>query len=67
LSESDYGKEMENAHKMRRAFKGVKWVKIPKVYDEYCTEDMIVMEYVKSNKFTEIRDEKVNPKKICEA
>jgi ubiquinone biosynthesis protein len=67
LSESDYGKEMENAHKMRKAFKGVKWVKIPKVYDEFCTEDMIVMEYVKSDKFTEIRDEKVNPKKICEA
>jgi len=52
---------------MRRAFKGVKWVKIPKVYDEFCTEDMIVMEYVKSDKFTEIRDENVNPKKICEA
>ena len=67
LSESDYNKEMYNAKRMRKAFKGVKWVKIPKVYDEFCTKDMIVMEYVGSNKLTEIPDDKVNTKKVCEA
>jgi len=67
LSESDYDKEMYNAKRMHKAFKGVKWVKIPKVYDTFCTNDMIVMEYVSSNKLTEITDDKVNSKKICEA
>ena len=52
---------------MRKAFKGVKWVKIPKVYESFSTPDMIVMEYVKSEKLTEIHDEDVNPKKVCEA
>ena len=67
LSESDYDKEMHNAKRMRKAFKGVKWVKVPKVYDEFCTKDMIVMEYVRSNKLTEIPDDEVNTKKVCEA
>jgi predicted unusual protein kinase regulating ubiquinone biosynthesis (AarF/ABC1/UbiB family) len=67
LSESDYVKEMNNANRMRRAFKGVKWVKIPRVYRKLSSEDMIVMEYVKSEKLTEIHDEHVNPKKVCEA
>lgn len=67
LSESDYLSEMNNAKRMRKAFKGVKWVKIPKVYEDLSTEDMIVMEYVKSSKLTEINDDRVNPKKLCEA
>ena len=67
LSETDYSKERENAHKMRAAFKGVDWVKIPKVYDDYCTDDMIVMEMVESEKLTEISSKKVNRKKVCEA
>ncbi len=67
LSESDYEKEIHNAKRMRKAFKDVKWVKIPKVYESFSTHDMIVMEYVKSDKLTEITDENVNSKKICEA
>jgi predicted unusual protein kinase regulating ubiquinone biosynthesis (AarF/ABC1/UbiB family) len=67
LSESDYEKEMYNAGRMRRAFKGVKWIKIPKVYEDVSTNDMIVMEYVESQKLTELTDPDVNTKKICEA
>jgi ubiquinone biosynthesis protein len=67
LSESDYEKEMYNAARMRRAFKGVKWIKIPKVYEDVSTNDMIVMEYVESQKLTELTDPDVNTKKICEA
>jgi len=67
LSESDYEKELNNAIRMRKAFKGIKWVKIPKVHEDLSTNDMIVMEYVKSHKITEIPDADVNGKKVCQA
>jgi predicted unusual protein kinase regulating ubiquinone biosynthesis (AarF/ABC1/UbiB family) len=47
--------------------RGVEWVKIPRVYKKYSNDEMIVMEYVPSTKLTEIKDPKVNKKKICEA
>ena len=49
------------------AMKNVEWIKIPHVYEDKCNDDMIVMEYVFSNKLTEIPDDNVNRKKICEA
>tara|TARA_B100000287_G_scaffold166227_1_gene156770 strand:+ start:3676 stop:5163 length:1488 start_codon:yes stop_codon:yes gene_type:complete len=67
LSETNYSTEMNNAIKMKTALKKIKWIKIPKIYEKYCTDDMIVMEYVKSTKLTEITDTRVNKKKICEA
>ena len=67
LAESDYNKEISNAIKFRKALKKVKWIKVPKVYDELCTENMIVMEYVHSEKLMEITDPMVNKKKVCEA
>ena len=39
-------------------------MKIPKVYDELCTENMIVMEYVPSEKLDNISDSRVNKKKV---
>ena len=66
LGESDYRQEIENAIRFRKDMKDVKWIKVPKVYKEYCTDDMIVMEYVESEKLTELSDPKVNKKKICE-
>jgi predicted unusual protein kinase regulating ubiquinone biosynthesis (AarF/ABC1/UbiB family) len=47
--------------------KGIDWVKIPRVYKKYSNDEMIVMEYVPSTKLTEIKDPKINKKKICEA
>ena len=67
LSETDYANEIDNAKRMRTAFKKIKWVKIPKMYDDYCTNDMIVMEMVESEKLSEISSKKVNRKKVCEA
>lgn len=67
LDETDYLKEVENAKKFREMFKNVPWIKIPKVYEQYCTPDIIVMEYVPSEKITEITTPGVNKKKVCEA
>jgi predicted unusual protein kinase regulating ubiquinone biosynthesis (AarF/ABC1/UbiB family) len=67
LGESDYRQEINNAIRFRKEMKDVKWLKVPKVHEEFCTDDMIVMEYVKSVKLTELNDPKINKKKICEA
>jgi len=55
-----------NAKKFRKSLKKVDWMKIPKVH-ELCTPDMIVMEYIASEKLNDISDSKVNRKKVCEA
>ena len=47
--------------------KKIDWMKIPKVHEQLCTPDMIVMEYVPSEKLYDISDSKVNRKKVCEA
>ena len=67
LGEADYKQEVENAIMFRRALKDVDWIKIPRVYKKYCTDEMIVMEYVPTEKITEIKNRKVNTKKVCEA
>jgi len=67
LGEADYKQEIQNAIKFKKGMNNVDWVKVPKVYKKYSTNDMIVMEYVPSTKLTEITDPKVNKKKICEA
>lgn len=67
LSESDYRAETENAIRFRKGMKNIKWIKVPKVYTEFCTDDTIVMEYVESQKLTELTDPRINRKKICEA
>ena len=67
LGESDYTQEIENAMRFRKNMKSVSWVKVPKVYREFCTDDTIVMEYVESDKLTDITNPSVNKKKLCEA
>lgn len=67
LSEADYVNEVENAIKFRKSLKDVDWIKIPRVYKKYCTDEMIVMEYVPTEKITEIKNTKINKKKVCEA
>jgi predicted unusual protein kinase regulating ubiquinone biosynthesis (AarF/ABC1/UbiB family) len=67
LNETDYRRETKDAIMFGEAMKNVEWIKIPHVYEDKCNNDMIVMEYVFSNKLTEIPDDNVNRKKICEA
>ena len=67
LAETDYIKEMENASRFRRSFRKMKWVKVPKVYSVLSNENMIVMEYVESEKLSDISDPDVNGKKVCQA
>lgn len=67
LGEADYKQEVENAIMFKKALKDVDWIKIPKVYKRYCTDEMIVMEYVPTEKITEIKNRKINKKKVCEA
>ena len=67
IIETDYVKEKENAIQFYNNFKDVPWVRVPKVYEEYCTEDILVMEYVPSEKLNDIETKGVNKKKICEA
>jgi predicted unusual protein kinase regulating ubiquinone biosynthesis (AarF/ABC1/UbiB family) len=67
LGEADYRQEVDNAIKFRKSLRNVDWIKIPRVYKRYCTDEMIVMEYVPTDKITEIKDKKINKKKVCEA
>ena len=67
LGEADYRQEVENAIKFKRSLKGIDWIKVPYVYKKYCTDDMIVMEYVEADKITEIKNKRINRKKVCEA
>tara|TARA_B000000477_G_C6095474_1_gene229671 strand:- start:4073 stop:5566 length:1494 start_codon:yes stop_codon:yes gene_type:complete len=67
LGESDYKQEIDNAVRFRKSMKGIKWVKVPKVYRKLCTENTIVMEYVESEKLIELTDPNINRKKVCEA
>ena len=67
LAETDYEQETLNAKKFRKSLKKVDWMKIPKVHEDLCTSDMIVMEYIASEKLNDISDPKVNRKKVCEA
>jgi predicted unusual protein kinase regulating ubiquinone biosynthesis (AarF/ABC1/UbiB family) len=67
LAETDYERETNDAIKFREAMKDIEWIRVPKVYKELSTDNMIVMEYVYSTKLTDIPDPRVNRKKICEA
>lgn len=67
LGEADYVQEVENALEFRRSLRQLEYIKIPRVYKKLCTEEMIVMEDVQTEKITDIRNRKVNKKKVCEA
>ena len=67
LGEADYVQEVDNAVRFRKSLKSHDWIRVPRMYKKYCTADMIVMEYVPSEKITEITSKKINKKKVCEA
>ena len=43
--EIDYTLEGKNADRFRDNFKGVDWVKVPKVYWQYSSPEVLVLEY----------------------
>ena len=48
--------EMSNTNKLRENFRGDEWswITFPKMYEEYCTEQMLVMERVSGKKLDEV-------------
>jgi len=67
LGETDYKQELQNAIVFRHNFKKTSWVRVPRVYENLSSPHVIVMEYVPSEKLTDIRTEGVNKKKLCGA
>ena len=67
LGETDYRKEVQNAILFRHNFRKVPWVKVPRVYENLSSPNVIVMEFVPSEKLTDIQTEGVNRKKLCSA
>ncbi len=51
--ELNFYNEVQNIEKLRHVFSDVDIVVIPKVFKEFCNEQVIVFEYVKSKKITE--------------
>jgi hypothetical protein len=64
FDEINYKNECENAQKFGYNFRDTPWLVVPKMYPEYSTETILVMEFVPS---TKILETKVNRKKLCEA
>ena len=48
--------EMSNTNKLRENFRGEEWswITFPKMYEEYCTEQMLVMERISGKKLDEV-------------
>lgn len=54
LEEIDFQKESDNIKEFAKNFKDVSWVTVPKVYPDLCNENVVVMDYVPSQKISEI-------------
>lgn len=67
LTETDYVHELQNGIKFRESFRDCPWVQIPRMFPEMSNQDLIVMEFVESEKLTDIHRRGVNKKKVCEA
>ncbi len=52
--EIDYKNEAKNAIRFKEQFRGVDWIKVPEVYEEYTTPRIITMEYVPSVKISDV-------------
>lgn len=67
LGETDYRQEVQNAIVFRHNFKKTSWVRVPRVYENLSSPNVIVMEYLPSEKLTDIQTPGVNKKKLCTA
>ncbi|MBN1984402.1 MAG: AarF/ABC1/UbiB kinase family protein [Chitinivibrionales bacterium] len=66
--ELNFKREVSIAKQMRQALSKNHSVVIPKIYEQFCTDRIIVMEYIEGNKITEKKlwlDRNNNPEVIC--
>jgi len=56
--ELDFLNEAHNFDKFRNNFKGVDYIKVPKIYWEFTTEKLLTMEFMEGVKINEITQEK---------
>lgn len=73
-TETDFNQEKENiktyqnfANTVNGKVKGTTRIKIPKLYEEYCTENIIVMEFIKEKTINHIDLTKENKSRIVKA
>lgn len=72
--ETDFGHEKENiktyqnfANNVNGKVPGTKLIKVPKLYEEYCTDNIIVMEFIKAKTVNKIELTEENKNKITTA
>ena len=72
--EIDFNKEKENikiyseyTKNVNKKVKNTKKLKVPKLYEEYCTNNIIVMGFIKSNTINKMKLTKKNKEKIVDA
>lgn len=61
--ELDFLHEAKNAEKVREMFKHIKFLKIPKVYNDLCTDKVLTMEFCEGRQITDVdyfRDHKMD-------
>lgn len=68
--ELDFVNEAHNFDKFRNNFKGIDYIKVPKVYWDLTTEKLLTMEFIEGVKITKITQEKYrhlfDPKKVAD-
>lgn len=69
LKELSLINEFQNIERFRRNFENSKDVYVPKTYEDYCNNNILCMEFIEGFKITdvtELRRNKIEPKKIVE-
>ncbi len=67
--EMNFLNEQSNIQKFTEMFKDIKYVKVPKTFEEYTTEHLLVMEYidgVKINEVDKLKEQGYDLKEICQ-
>ncbi|XP_013113859.2 aarF domain-containing kinase 1 [Stomoxys calcitrans] len=62
--ELDFLNEGKNAEKVQQQFKKYKWLKVPRIYWDYCSSRVLVMEYLEGGQVNDleyIRRNKIDP------
>ncbi|MCW5829771.1 MAG: AarF/ABC1/UbiB kinase family protein [Deltaproteobacteria bacterium] len=53
-AQTDLRVEAENNRRFQKNFAGVQWMKIPKLYAEFCSEEVLTMEFVRGARIEEV-------------
>lgn len=53
--ELNFIEEGRNAEKVAELFKNYTWLKVPKIFWEYCTERVLVMEYLTGGQVNDLK------------